>query len=97
MSVKAPQAKSAKVYVSVRVEFTKDGRMLPRSLTWEDGWEYAIDGVKDIRPAHAARAGGQGDRYAIMVEGRERYLFFEHNPEYGNNNVGRWFLERKQG
>lgn len=84
-----------KVYVSVQVEFTEDGRMLPRSLTWEDGCDYEIDRVRDVRPAHAAKAGGQGDRYTVIVKGREKYLFFEHSSEYGNQNVGRWFVERK--
>ena len=88
--------KSPKVYVAVNVLFTEEGLMRPRSLVWEDGCEYAIDKVKDIRPAHAAKAGGQGDRYTIMVNGQERYIFFEHNPEYGHKHVGRWFCERQQ-
>lgn len=89
--------RSLKVYVQVRVEFSPNGRMLPRSLTWEDGCEYAIDRVKDVRPSYAARAGGHGDRYTILVEGREKYLFFERNADSSNQNVGRWFLERKEG
>ena len=87
--------KSAKVYVAVNVHFTEEGRMLPRSLVWEDGLEYEIDRVKDIRPTYAQKAGGQGDRYTIMVNGRERYIFFEHSPEYGMKCVGRWFCERR--
>lgn len=87
------QRGSAKVYVPVEVHFSEDGRMFPRALIWEDGRTYTIDRVKDVRPAHAEKAGGQGDRYTIMVKGRERYLFFEHNSDFGNQNVGRWFLE----
>lgn len=30
-------AKTPKVYVAVRAEFTEDGTMLPREITWEDG------------------------------------------------------------
>ena len=56
------KGRSAKVYVDVTVEFDADGRMYPRSLVWEDGMAYAIDRVKAVRPAHAERAGGQGDR-----------------------------------
>ena len=70
--------------------------MYPRSLTWEDGVKYEIDRVKAVRPAHAERASGQGDRYTVMIEGREKYLFFEHSTEYGDKNVGRWFVERKE-
>lgn len=49
-----------KVYVDVIVSFRNDGVMLPRQITWEDGHKYEIDRVSDIRPAAAARAGGQG-------------------------------------
>lgn len=41
--------------------------MLPRTIVWEDGLKYDIDRVIDIRPAYAAKAGGQGDRYTIQV------------------------------
>ena len=86
---------SSRVYVSVNVDFTEDGQMLPRSLVWEDGCTYEIDRVKDIRPKPAEKSGGQGDRYIIIVRGCERQIFFEHNPEYGHQKVGRWFIERK--
>lgn len=86
---------SAKVYVTVNVEFSEQGVMLPRSIVWEDGAEYGIDRVKDIRTAHSTKAGGQGDRYTIIVGGREKYLFFEHNPSLGGYNLGRWFMERR--
>ena len=54
-----------KVYVDVKTNFRKDGVMIPVSLVWEDGTEYVIDRVTDIRPAAAAKAGGQGDRYTV--------------------------------
>jgi hypothetical protein len=85
----------AKVYVDVQATFDKSGRMLPRALVWEDGQRYKIDKVTSIRPAAAARAGGGGDRYTILVEGREKYLFFERSADLSGNQIGRWFLERK--
>jgi len=88
--------KPLRVYVAVNVFFSDAGQMLPRSLVWEDGREYEIDRVKDIRPSYAKKAGGQGDRYTIIVNGCERHIFFEHNPEYGHRDVGRWFVERRQ-
>ena len=51
-------ARRTKVYVAVNVDFRADGVMLPQSLIWEDGHEYEIDKVTDIRPAPAMRAGG---------------------------------------
>lgn len=84
-----------KVYVEVVVAFAPDGSLLPRSLTWEDGRQYVIDQVLEVRPAAAMKAGGQGDRYTVRVQGRDRYLFFERNASLGGNNIGRWFVERR--
>nr|DAU82925.1 MAG TPA: hypothetical protein [Caudoviricetes sp.] len=87
--------KSPKVYVAVKTDFTEDGIMLPREITWEDGEKYTVDRVLDIRQAAAMKAGGQGDRYTIMVRGCQSYLFFERSANLTGNNIGRWFVERK--
>ena len=89
------QPRYVKEYVEVLVEFAPDGTMLPRILVWEDGRRYEIDKIKAIQPARALKAGGQGDRYTILIEGQERFLFFEHNADYGNERVGKWFVERR--
>ena len=89
------KAEDLKAYVSVDVCFDTNGQMRPKVLTWEDGSQYEIDRILDIRPGYAARAGGQGDRYTVRIENRVRQLFFEHNPEYGQRILGRWFVERK--
>jgi hypothetical protein len=85
-----------KVYVDVGVDFTSEGVMLPRVITWEDGHKYEIDRVSDIRPAAARKAGGQGDRYTVWIGGRQSYLFFERSAKLQGNDIGRWFVERKQ-
>lgn len=87
--------KNLKVYVQVKVDFREDGIMLPRRITWEDGREYEIDRVVDIRQAAAMRAGGQGDRYTIKIGGKQSYLFFERSPNQTGNCIGRWFVERR--
>ena len=84
-----------KVYVAVKADFTEDGTMLPRTITWEDGRTYLIDRVTDIRQAAAMKAGGQGDRYTIFINGHQSYVFFERNANLTGNNIGRWFVERK--
>ena len=89
------QPRYVKEYVEVLVEFAPDGTMLPRILVWEAGRRYEIDKIKAIQPAPALKAGGQGDRYTILIEGQERFLFFEHNADYGNERVGKWFVERR--
>ena len=86
---------NTKVYVSVNADFREDGIMLPRVITWEDGTRYEIDRVTDIRQAAAMKAGGQGDRYTIHVQGKSSYLFFERNASITGNNIGRWFVERR--
>ncbi len=90
---------AAKVTVRVSVEFRPDGVMIPREIVWVDdgGTEvrYAIDRVKEVRPAAARKAGGLGDRYTIVVNGRETYLFFERSANRTGRVVGTWFVERR--
>ena len=85
----------AKVYVAVNVDHREDGIMIPREITWEDGRKFEIDKVTDIRQAAAMKAGGQGDRYTITVQGKQSFLFFERSTSQTGNNIGRWFVERR--
>jgi hypothetical protein len=41
------------------------------------------------------KAGGQGDRYTVQVNGKQSYLFFERSTNITGNVIGRWFVERK--
>ena len=84
-----------KVYVEVNASFGEDGQMYPKSLVWEDGTRYIIDKVTDIRQAAAMKAGGQGDRYTIIINGKQSYLFFERSTNIFGNVIGRWFVARK--
>ena len=52
----------------------------------EDGVEYEISKVKDIRRAASLKAGGAGMRYTCVGDGKEVYLFYE------DNNM--WFMEK---
>ena len=89
------EQRNPKVYVAVKADFNEDGIMLPREITWEDGTKYAIDRVLDIRQAAAMKAGGQGDRYTVRINGSQSYLFFERSTNQTGNHLGRWFGERK--
>ena len=75
-----------KAYVDVLAEFSKDGLLIPKEITWEDGRKYEITRVKDKRRAASTRAGGVGERYTCVVDGKEIFLFYE------DNNM--WFMER---
>ena len=86
---------SIKVYVEVNANFRSDGILIPASIVWEDGCRYEIDKVTDIRQAAAMKAGGQGDRFTIWVNGKPTYLFFERSTNKTGNVIGRWFVERR--
>lgn len=87
--------KSAKVYVSVAAFFKEDGSVKPTEITWEDGRRYPIDRVLDVRQAAAMKAGGQGDRYTIQINGKQSFLFFERSANLSGAKLGRWFVERR--
>lgn len=87
---------SCKVYVDVNVKMTRDGKLIPLSLIWEDGKRYRIDRVLSIRPAPALKAGGQGDRYEILVNGKISRLWFTHNEDISDPRVGWWFAEKEE-
>ncbi len=89
------KTQKTKVYVKVAATFDELGRMIPRSIVWEDGTKYIIDKVADIRQAAAMKAGGQGDRYTVSIGGKQSYLFFERSANLSGNIIGRWFVERK--
>ncbi|SCP98610.1 hypothetical protein [Anaerobium acetethylicum] len=77
---------SNKIYVDVIAEFTKDGRLLPISLKWDDGRTFEIQRVTDIRRAASLKAGGVGTRYTCIICAQEKYLYYEGNSL--------WFMER---
>ncbi|TCL39985.1 hypothetical protein EV210_101185 [Anaerospora hongkongensis] len=73
-----------KKFVDVTAKHSRDGKVKLLSITWEDGKEYSVDRVLDVRMAAALKAGGQGMRYTCRIHGREVYLFFDE---------GRFFIE----
>ena len=77
---------SRKVYVRVIAETDEEGSTLPISITWEDGKNYIIDRVTDIRRAYAKNVGGTAMRYTVKIAGKETYIFSES---------GKWFVESK--
>ncbi|HIX06769.1 MAG TPA: hypothetical protein H9865_11845 [Candidatus Fournierella pullicola] len=72
-----------KRYVAVDVRFAAEGRLRPLQIVFDQGHIYEIDRIKDVC-RRAADVGGVGDRYTCIIQGHERYLWFEK---------GRWFVE----
>lgn len=77
---------SNKVYVDVLAIFSKDGKLQPKEIVWEDGRKYEITRVVDVRRQASTKAGGVGERYLCIVNGKEISLYYE------DNNM--WFMER---
>ncbi len=77
-----------KVYVDATVKYTRDGKMFPVELIFEDGQRYAVDRVKQACRAAATKVGGTGIRFTVMIGGREAFVYFDRNG---------WFVEAKAG
>ena len=68
-----------KVFVRVLAEFDEAGVIRPQRITWEDGRQFTVDSIVDIRPAVSTKVGGQGIRYTCSVCGKRVYLFRDRN------------------
>ena len=77
---------SNKVYVDVLAEFSRDGVLLPKEITWEDGRKYEITRLIDKRRGATTKSGCVGDIFTCVVDGKEIFLYYE------DNNM--WFMER---
>lgn len=75
-----------RAYVQVIARHDADGKVFPLEVEWEDGRRFQVDRLLDVRRAAALKAGGQGMRYTVRIQGRETYLF---------EDEGRWFVEAK--
>ncbi len=75
-----------KAYVDVDVSVSRNGKVYPRRLRYEDGSVFKIERLLETRRAASTKVDGSGIRYTVMILGHERYLFDES---------GRWFVEAK--
>ena len=70
-----------KVPVGVLAQFDADGRLLPVSVTWENGRVYNIDRVLDMR---ISRANHANRRYDVVIHTQQAYLY---------RTGDRWYME----
>ena len=75
-----------KVYIEVVVRFLKEGGMRPLWLSWKDGRTFEIERVLDVGRKPARVGAVLPVRYACLIRGREKYLYYEIE-------TARWFLE----
>ncbi|HEX2926602.1 MAG TPA: hypothetical protein VHP38_10160 [Ruminiclostridium sp.] len=67
---------SCKKYVTVTAQFDEKGNIMPTAILWDDGTQFEIDKVLDVRPAVSLKAGGTGIRYTCRIEGHEKFFVF---------------------
>jgi len=87
-------AQPDKIYVTVLVQYSADGTILPCKILLDDRYNgerwIKIDRVSGPIPAASQKAGGAGQRFTIFFEDYTRYLFLEgDSPE-----EARYFLQR---
>lgn len=100
MAYRKPK-KLQRVYVKVCSDFDFTGYMQPRSITWSDGRVFRIDAIRDFYPAYGGKPDATGqtkrttssDRYTVIIQGEQRYLYFERSRPGFETTVGRWFVE----
>ena len=61
-----------KVPVGVLAQFDAEGRLLPLSITWENGRVYSIDRVLEVRVSRANRS---DRRYDVIILDRQARLY----------------------
>ena len=70
-----------KVSVGVLAQFDAEGRLLPVSVTWENGRVYSIDRVLGMR---VSRANSENRRYDVVIRAKPAYLY---------RSGDRWYME----
>jgi hypothetical protein len=75
-----------KVYIEINEDRLTDGKILPRSVVWENGVRYAIDRVLDCQRGASRKGGGTGLRYVVLIGEQVTCLWLEGE---------RWFVERR--
>ena len=88
------RVRTERVYVKVTSEFDATGYMQPVAITWSDGRTFPIEKVRDFRPAGMAGNDLAGDCFTVLIQGREKLLFFEHIDPRFTGRLGRWFVEK---
>ena len=63
--------------VTVFAKMQADGMVIPLRLLWENGKEYAIDKVLDIRKKASTKGGGLGLRYTCRFGNQERFIWLD--------------------
>ena len=77
-----------KKYVKVILEMDENGKKTPRTIVYNDQ-KFNIDKVLEIKRCPSMKVGGVGERYTIVIDNKQTYIFFENNKLYfkGDHNL----------
>ena len=75
-----------KRYIEVIAKHRKNGEIIPLYIIWDNDKKYKIDKIFD-KQRRASQVGGCGMRYSCMIQGEQRYIFYEKD---------KWFIESHQ-
>lgn len=82
-----PDFVAAKKFVPVIAKFEEDGKIIPMKILREDGREFDVGFIFDIRPRSSLKVDGQGTRYLCRIKNKDVYAYYE-KPK--------WFVESKE-
>ena len=71
-------------YITIVARMDESGTPKPIYIIWDNGKEYNIDKILDIRKKASTKGGGAGLRYLVKIKNKERYLFLKDD---------KWFIE----
>ncbi len=71
-----------KVYVQVEAIFTPEGQLIPKTIMLDDGRQFLIDKIVDIRRAASRRPGLPPLQYTCKIWGQNCSLFYEDNSRW---------------
>lgn len=74
-----------KILVDIKIYNTKEGRIVPFEIVWDDGRSFGIDKILDTQKRASLKAGGLGIRYTCRVRNKTVQLFHEDDI---------WFIEK---
>lgn len=76
------EPKSGRKYIDITCLTRKDGRLVPKSITWADGREFAIAGILDCRQGKSLKLHTGGMRYSCLIGDETFYLYYDGEKKW---------------
>ena len=90
------EQRKGREYVGADVLCRKDVTMRPKSIVRKDGKRQSVEQVLEVYPVCMGEENEPVDRYAVVIDGARKNIFFEHNTDENELSIGRWFVEREE-